>query len=76
MATTAKKTRVDPRLTSATVKESSVSKADGKHKKTGDEVWEELLATPESEAFLTLMVAEVRREEAEGKLIDGGWDAL
>jgi hypothetical protein len=44
--------------------------------KSGDEIWDDLLATPESEAFLTLMVAEVRQEEADGKLIEGGWDEV
>ncbi len=44
--------------------------------RSGDEIWDELFATPESEAFLTLMVAEVRREEAAGKLIEGGWDEV
>ncbi len=45
-------------------------------RKSGDEVWEELFATPESEAFLTLMIAEVRAEEAKGRLIEGGWDEI
>lgn len=36
------------------------------------EDWDELFATPESEAFLTQMIAEVRQEEAAGTLIEGG----
>lgn len=44
--------------------------------KNGDEIWDELFATPESDALLTLMVAEASQEEAEGKLIEGGWDEV
>lgn len=41
-----------------------------------DEIWDDIFASPESEAFLTLMIAQVRQEEAKGKLIEGGWDEI
>jgi len=47
-----------------------------KRRRNGDDIWDDLLETPESEAFLTMMIADVRKEEAEGKLIAGGWDAI
>lgn len=47
-----------------------------KSRRTGDEIWDDLFDTPESEALLTMMVADVRKEEAEGKLIEGGWDEI
>lgn len=47
-----------------------------KSRRSADEIWDDLFATPESEAFLTMMVADVEREEAEGKLIEGGWDEI
>jgi hypothetical protein len=72
MATVAKS-----RLTSKRVSQPKAKSKKAKKPRNGDEIWDELLATPESEAFLTLMIAEVRQEEAEGKLIEGGWsDAL
>jgi hypothetical protein len=40
---------------------------------SGQEIWDELLETPESEAFLTMLVAEVRQERQSGKLIEGEW---
>lgn len=43
-------------------------------KKSPQGEWDELLETPESEAFLAMMVAEVRQERNEGKLIDGDWE--
>ncbi len=41
-----------------------------------DAIWDELLAKPESEEFLALMIAEVRQEEAEGTLMEGAWDEI
>jgi hypothetical protein len=70
------KTRTISRAKSTTSRKQIVAKETTKSQKTGDEIWDELLATPESDAFLTLMVAEVREEEAEGRLIDGAWNAL
>jgi hypothetical protein len=46
----------------------------GTTKKSPQDKWDELLETPESEAFLTMMVDEVRRERNEGELIDGDWE--
>jgi hypothetical protein len=43
-------------------------------RKTAQEKWDDLLQTPASEAFLTMMVAEVRAEREAGKLIDGDWE--
>lgn len=70
--------KAKPSKKKTTIKlQKAVSPSKAKNRKNGDEIWDELLATPESEAFLTLMIAEVRQEEAEGKLIEGGWsDAL
>ncbi len=42
--------------------------------KSGQEVWDDLLQTPESEAFLTMLVAEARQERQSGKLIEGDWE--
>lgn len=44
--------------------------------KNGDEIWDELFAIPESDALLTLMMAELRQEEADGTLVEGGWDEV
>ncbi|MBM2814060.1 MAG: hypothetical protein HW421_822 [Ignavibacteria bacterium] len=41
--------------------------------KKSDEKWDELMLKPESEAFLTIMLDEVRQERAKGNLIDGDW---
>lgn len=50
-----------------TAKKPSVASA----QTSGQDKWDELLATPESEAFLTMLVAEVRQERQGGKLIEG-----
>ena len=71
MATAAQPRQADTRRSST-----KASSPTAKTIKSGDEIWDDLFATPESEAFLTLMVAEVRREEANGKLIEGGWDEV
>ncbi|MCU0425130.1 MAG: hypothetical protein MUF71_05830 [Candidatus Kapabacteria bacterium] len=42
--------------------------------KSGQETWDELLQTPESEVFLTMLVAEARAERQSGKLIEGDWE--
>lgn len=47
-----------------------------KSRRSADEIWDDLLETPESEALLTMMVADVRKAEAEDKLIEGGWDEI
>lgn len=47
-----------------------------RNRRSSDEIWDELLTTPESEAFLMMMVADVRKEEGEGKLVEGGWDEI
>lgn len=49
-------------------------KSSTKPKKHGQEKWDELLQTPESEAFLTMLVAEVRAERQSGKLLEGDWE--
>lgn len=73
MATIAKSRLTGNRAT----RETSKPKTEVQSKaKNGDEIWDELFATPESDALLTLMVAEVRQEEAEGTLIEGGWDEV
>lgn len=68
MATTKIKTQRKPRQSS--------NPAHRKPIKDGDEVWDKLLETPESEAFLTLMAANVKKQRAEGKTIQNGWDEL
>ena len=45
-----------------------------KTKLSGQERWDELLATPESEAFLTMLVAEVRAERQAGTMLEGDWE--
>ncbi|MBD1206853.1 MAG: hypothetical protein H9535_00360 [Ignavibacteria bacterium] len=45
-----------------------------KAKLSGQERWDELLATPESEAFLTMLVAEVRAERQAGTMLEGDWE--
>jgi hypothetical protein len=44
-----------------------------KKRKTGDEIWEELLATPESQTLLRLMADEALKEHKEGKTTEGGF---
>ncbi len=44
-----------------------------KKRKTGDEIWEELLATPESQVLLRLMADEALKEYNEGKTTEGGF---
>jgi hypothetical protein len=44
-----------------------------KKRKTGDEIWEELLAMPESQALLRLMADEALKEHREGKTSEGGF---
>ena len=53
---------------------SEKKKSSAKPQKSGQEKWDELLQTPESEAFLTMLVAEVRAERKSGKLLDGDWE--
>jgi hypothetical protein len=45
-----------------------------KPKLSGQERWDELLSTPESEAFLTMLVAEVRAERQAGTMLEGDWE--
>ncbi|MCC7438922.1 MAG: hypothetical protein IT211_10555 [Armatimonadetes bacterium] len=44
-----------------------------KKKKSGEEQWEQALATPGSEALLTLLVAEVDKDFEAGKIEEGDW---
>jgi len=73
MATIAKPRRTGSRTTRETVKPKIEVETPTNN---GDEIWDELFATPESDALLTLMMAEIRQEEAEGTLIEGGWDEV
>ena len=44
-----------------------------KKRKTGDEIWDELLATPESHVLLRLMADEALKEHQEDKTTEGGF---
>ena len=39
----------------------------------GDKIWDKLFASPESEAFLTMLVSEAKRNEEEGKFDKDEW---
>ena len=41
--------------------------------KSGQNKWDELLATPESDALLTLLVAQAQREEQAGNFDEEDW---
>jgi hypothetical protein len=41
--------------------------------KNGQTRWDELLATPESDALLTLLVAQAQREEQNGNFDEEAW---
>lgn len=43
-------------------------------RRTSDEVWDALFEKPESEALLTLLIAEARKDRQEGKMLDGDWE--
>jgi hypothetical protein len=44
-----------------------------KKRKTGDEIWKELLVTPKSQILLRLMADEALKEHKEGKTTEGGF---
>ncbi len=44
-----------------------------KRQKSGDEIWDELLASPESKKLLLQMAEEAKKEFREGKCEPGGF---
>jgi hypothetical protein len=54
-----------PRVTDVSA-DTMQEKALPKHKKSDDEIWDELLSTPESKTLLRLMADEALREHKQG----------
>jgi hypothetical protein len=69
MPTTKAKPLATPQQAPKNMKDSSATA-----EASGQDKWDELLQTPESEAFLTVLVAEARAERENGKLLEGDWE--
>jgi hypothetical protein len=68
MATVAKS-----RLTAKRVSQPKVKSKTAKKPKNGDEIWDELLATPESDAFLKALSEQVHEDYLSGNTEPGGF---
>jgi hypothetical protein len=64
---------VKPRLADKRASSTKAKTSTAKTTKSGDEIWDELLASPESDAFLKKLSAQAHQDYLDGNVEPGGF---